>query len=141
MNNNSPSELRKVYFDAFQKKQRHELLTAMESIIVDVIERHPEYQPLFENEQNFQEWQHERFQINGNPFFHMGLHIAIIEQVSIDRPAGVKDIYQRLYLKYGDQTRVEHKMMDCLARFLAESFNSPEKDNERGYLEALKRLI
>lgn len=140
MENPNPAELRRMYFDAWQKAKHQQVLSAMDMIIVDVIERHPEYHALFESEEAFQEWQDERFQINGNPFFHMGLHIAVIEQVYIDRPPGIKAIYKKLLEKVGDQTAVEHKMMDCLARVLAESFHNPELEHEVTYMEALRRL-
>ena len=42
-----PSALRKVYYDAWQKALSQQVLTPMESIIVDIIQRHPEYHELF----------------------------------------------------------------------------------------------
>lgn len=141
MENPNPAELRQFYFDAWQKAKAKQILSPMENIIVDVIQRHPEYHALFDNADSFKEWQDERFQLNGNPFFHMGLHIAVIEQVSIDRPPGIKSIYQKLLRKLGDQTSAEHKMMDSLARCLVESFHNPELEHEMAYMEALRRIV
>jgi uncharacterized protein DUF1841 len=135
-----PSTLRRVYFDAWQKALQHKPLSAMESMIVDIIERHPEYQPLFANEQNFQEMLNEKFALDGNPFFHLALHITIAEQVSTNRPKGIRPIYQKMLKKYGDKTLAEHKLMDCLAKVLVDSYQKNEDASEEAYLAALSRL-
>ena len=140
MDTPNSAELRKLYFDSWHKAKNNQLLSPMETIIVDVISRHPEYHPLFESIESFEAWQHERFQLNSNPFFHMGMHIAIIEQVQIDRPLGVKAVYEKLLKKHGSATIAEHKMMDCLAHCLVASFQDPNVEHKKVYLEALMRL-
>lgn len=134
-----PTALRKVYYDAWQKALQHQPLTPMESIIVDIIQRHPEYHALFSLE-TFEEFKNEKFSLDHNPFFHLGLHVALLEQVGADRPAGIKQHFQRLLAKYQDQTLVEHKMIDCLAKILVENFQRPDPDHEKRYLESIARI-
>lgn len=135
-----PTTLRKVYYDAWQKALSHQPLTPMENIIVDIIQRHPEYHALFSTE-TFEQCKAEKFSLDHNPFFHLGLHVALLEQVSTDRPPGIKHHFQRLLAKHHDQTLVEHKMIDCLAKILVENFQHPEINHENRYLESIARII
>jgi len=139
---NDPRALRKVYFDAWQKSLQGASLSPMEAIIVDVIQRHPEYQPIFARAEHFEELQEEAFALDHNPFFHLGLHVTVIEQVNADRPTGIRSAYQRLMGQYSDPTVVEHKIMKCLAKVLMEGFRKEEDfaAQEVRYLEAVKRL-
>ncbi|MBN9288984.1 MAG: hypothetical protein BGO43_08140 [Gammaproteobacteria bacterium 39-13] len=136
-----PTALRKVYFDAWQKTLQNLPLTPMEAIISDIIKRHPEYQPIFSDPENFNDLQNEKFALDHNPFFHLGLHVTIAEQVGANRPLGIRPLYQRLLKKYGDQNQAEHKMMECLARILVDSFQQSNSVNEKRYLEAIRRLL
>ena len=44
----------------------------------------------------------------------MSLHLSILEQVSINQPTGIADIYQRLKLKYQDEHDAQHTILECL---------------------------
>jgi len=137
---NDPKALRKVYFDAWQKAVNNEPVSALETIIIDVIQRHPEYQAIFANRDLFENLQEEAFPLDHNPFFHLGLHVTIIEQVNVDKPVGVRSIYQSLLKKYHDKTDVEHKMMGCLAKVLVTAFQQNNDANEQYYLQLLREL-
>lgn len=139
-NTSDPTVLRKVYYDAWQKSLQHQPLTPLEDLIVDIIQRHPEYHALFSLE-TFDQFKTEKFSIDHNPFFHLSLHVALLEQVRADHPAGMKQHFQRLLTKYQDQTLVEHKMIDCLARILVENFQKPDPDHEKRYLESIARIV
>jgi hypothetical protein len=141
MDDNSPAAMRKVYFEAWQKELKSLTLSPMEAIIVDIIKRHPEYQPIFSHQEAFENFQAEKYAIDGNPFFHLALHVTICEQVGADRPQGIRALYQKLLKKHHDQTVTEHKMMECLARVLVDSFQHDTASNEQKYLEMIKRLL
>lgn len=141
MNDNDPSALRKVYFDAWQKAQENLPLSALEIIIVDIIQRHPEYHPIFDDPKNFNSLQDEKFQLDHNPFFHLALHVTVAEQVNANRPGGIRKLYDQLLKKIGDKTETEHLIMTCLAKILKESFLRDEAANEQLYLKAIRRLL
>ncbi len=141
MIDNDPIALRKVYFDAWQKQINKQPMSAMEAIIVDIIKRHPEYHPIFADQNNFDSYSAEKFALDHNPFFHLALHVTIAEQVSTDRPKGIKALYLKILKKHKDRTMAEHKIMECLARVLVESFQKEGVNNEAIYLEAIKRLV
>ena len=74
-----------------------------------------------------------------NPFLHMGMHIAIREQLGGDRPAGILVVYQRLCRRL-DSHAAEHLMMECLGETLWEAQRGGGEPDERVYLERLRQL-
>lgn len=131
--------LRQQYHDVWQKMQSGQILTALEQMIADVIVLHPEYHNMLSSPiQSGQEY----FVENGqtNPYLHMGLHIAVHEQLSTDRPAGIVQAYQRLIAKTADEHQAQHMMIDCLAEQLWLAQQNQRPPSETAYLNALQRL-
>ncbi|MBL1456951.1 DUF1841 family protein [Methylophaga sp.] len=131
--------LRQQYHDVWQKMQSGQILTALEQLIADVIVLHPEYHNMLSSPiQSGQEY----FVENGqtNPYLHMGLHIAVLEQLSTDRPAGIVQAYQRLIAKTADEHQAQHMMIDCLAEQLWLAQQNQQPPSETAYLNALQRL-
>jgi predicted RNA polymerase sigma factor len=75
-----------------------------------------------------------------NPFLHMGLHLAIREQVSTNRPAGIASVHRSLAAKLGDVHAAEHAMIECLGQALWQAQRSGLPPDEAAYLESLRRL-
>ena len=105
----------------------------------DVIEAHPEYQAFIASEAVLQQ---EFTPVEGreNPFLHMGLHLAIHEQVGTDRPAGIRAIHERLTRRSGSAHEAEHHMIEILATALWEAQRAGQAPDEATYLERLQRL-
>ena len=70
----------------------------------------------------------------------MGLHLGIREQVSTNRPAGIRGVLTNLSNKLGDPHAAEHRMIDCLAETLWEAQSQNNAPDEQKYLERLQRL-
>ena len=138
---NDRQQLRQMYIDAWQKHQSQQVLTPLEQQISHVILLHPEYHALFEYPEAECDKDYLPEQGKTNPFLHMGLHLGLMEQVSTNRPAGIKDLYHALLAKHQDNHEVEHQMIECLAEAMwhAQRNNTPPDD--RAYLENLKRLL
>lgn len=132
-------ELRRMYADAWRKRCAGEPLSPLESQIARVIEDHPEYHAMFADFDPQAEYTVEQGETN--PFLHMGLHLAIRDQVATDRPAGVRTVYESLCAKLSDRHTAEHRMLDCLAESLWESQSSHAPPDEQQYLERVKRLL
>lgn len=132
--------MRKVFFDAWQKKREQQALEPMEAIIAQIIELHPEYHSTIETPESSQDKDYTPEGGETNPFLHMGMHIAIHEQMSTNRPAGIQAIYQQLLTKIQDPHEVEHKMMDALGLSLWQAQRDGVAPDEQQYLESLKRL-
>lgn len=131
-------ELRRMYAQAWRKARSDKALSPLEAQIAQVIEDHPEYQSAL-SEQGLEE---SFYPEDGrtNPFLHMGLHLAIRDQVATDRPKGISDLFQHLALKISDVHEVEHRMLDCLAETLWEAQNRSAPPDEEKYLERLRKI-
>ena len=132
-------EIRQTYLSVWQKMQSRSMLDPMESIIAEVIGLHPEYQQLLDQKDQVmaQEYTPEGGQTN--PFLHMGMHIALREQTSTDRPPGIQAIYQKLGKRHGLHD-AEHAMMECLGQALWQAQRDNSVPDEAAYLECLKGL-
>ena len=132
------NELRQMYFDAWQKSTTGATLSPLEAQIASVIEDHPEYQPMMTDAVIDAAFTPESGQTN--PFLHMGLHLAVREQVATDRPAGIAAIFNTLLVRTGDAHEAEHQALECLAETLWEAQGADELPDESAYLERLRRL-
>lgn len=131
-------ELRQMYADAWRKSQDRQVLSPLEAQITKVIEDHPEYQSELGGEAL--EASFTPSQSKTNPFLHMGLHLAVRDQVAADRPPGITYIFQELVKQYSDPHETEHRMLDCLAETLWEAQNQNAPPDEQKYLERLRKI-
>ena len=134
------NQIRQVYIDTWQKHRSGQTLDPMQKMIADIIQMHPEYHAELQAENTLvKDYTPEMGQ--SNPFLHMGLHIAIQEQLSTDQPKGVRSMYQQLLLKHQDNHQVEHMIMECLAQMIWEAQNKGQAPDEQAYLENLRSLL
>ncbi|MBV8854075.1 MAG: DUF1841 family protein, partial [Sinobacteraceae bacterium] len=82
-------QLRRMYVDAWRKFSAQQQLQPLEAQIAAVIAEHPEYLPLLQSERDVLGLDFAPEGGQQNPFLHMGLHLAIREQVATDRPPGI----------------------------------------------------
>jgi len=128
-------ELRQMYVDAWRKSVAGEVVSPLEAQIAQVVSDHPEYQEMLTPEAL-----EESFTPEGgktNPFLHMGLHLAIRDQVATNRPQGIAAVFKDLAAKTGDPHVAEHKMLDCLAQTLWEAQGTNAAPDEQKYIERL----
>lgn len=131
-------ELRRMYAEAWRKRTAGEPLAPLEAQIADVIAEHPEYHAALGEDGLDDDFAPE--QGRTNPFLHMGLHLALREQVATDRPAGIADVHRRLAAAMADPHAAEHAMIEVLAETLWEAQQSGRAPDEQQYLERLQRL-
>jgi phage pi2 protein 07 len=135
---NQTQQTRQVFFDAWSKYQQKNPLSALEQDIVNVILDHPEYHKVMRQVDNVsQDYFPEMGQ--SNPFLHMGLHLAIREQLQTNRPQGIQTAFQSLMSRY-DKLESEHLMMNCLAEALWQAQRANTLPDEQAYLESLRKL-
>ena len=138
MYSSNRNDTRQTFFDVWRKMQGGAPLTALEGIIADVIRLHPEYHGMLEDGGRSldRDWLPEGGETN--PFLHMGMHIAIREQLSIDRPAGIKAAYETLLRHTGDVMQTEHTMLECLGETLWRAQRENRLPDEGAYLACIK---
>ena len=140
MFSNDRTELRKVFYDCWKLKQRGQPLDALQQMIAGVIEQHPEYHGLFEQEAAIERDYHPA-DGEANPFLHMSMHIALVEQISTNRPEGIRDCHASLSRKLGTAHEAEHRMMDCLSEAIWQAQRNNTMPDEAAYLACLKNLV
>lgn len=133
-------ETRQLFFSSWAHYIEKKPLSALQMQIVKVLLDHPEYQSTIEQSTTFQEQAFYPELGQTNPFLHMGLHLAIREQVATDRPQGIALIFKVLVRKYADSLHVEHLMMDQLAECLWLSQKNNQPPDEVQYLNVLRAL-
>ncbi len=87
----------------------------MENMTIEVILLHPEYHAMLDDPGRYQDKDYPPEIGDTNPFLHMGMHIAIGEQLSIDQPAGIRKRFERLLKLTGNEHDAAHQVMECLA--------------------------
>lgn len=136
---NQPEQTRKFFFEAWSKFRRHQPLSSLEEQLVAVIRDHPEYHRILE-QPNPVELSFFPELGNANPFLHMGLHLALREQVATNRPEGVAVIFKKLAKRHGP-LEAEHCMMEALAEALWQAQRNQAPPDEAAYLKQLKALL
>lgn len=130
-----------MFLAAWRKREAGEVLEPLEALIAGVVALHPEYHGLLAAGEAAiaQEYTPERGVTN--PFLHMGMHIALREQVGTDRPAGIAGLYRRAVERCGDPHAVEHDMMECLGEVLWRAQRDNAVPDEAAYFECLSRRL
>ena len=115
------------------------MLSAMEDMALEVILLHPEYQRVLEMPERFQHKDYLPEMGDINPFLHMSMHVAVKEQLSIDQPSGIRQRFQRLLLKTGDEHVATHQLMECLAEMIWQAQRDQKALDAMVYFECLDR--
>ena len=134
------SGLRRHYLEAWRKAREGRPLEPLEHQLATVIEQHPEYHALLQDEADVLGRDYTPESGQSNPFLHLGLHIAIRDQVATDRPAGIAAIHRELSRRLGDVHEAEHRMIERLGEALWLSQRTGRPPDEAAYLESLRRL-
>ena len=133
------NQMRQMFFDVWQRHKQGLPLPAMETIIAQVIEMHPEYHDFLDNPDSNTDKDFTPEMGQSNPFLHLGLHIAIKEQLNINQPPGIVDEYRRLSARVNDPHDVEHEIMECLAQSVWEAQRNQTMPDNSAYIDCIKK--
>jgi hypothetical protein len=135
----SRDQLREMYRSAWRKFKAQQALSPLEKQIVAVINEHPEYRVIIESAAaDLANYSPRSGQLN--PWLHMGLHLAIREQVSTNRPAGIAEVHAKLAARAGGTHEAEHRILEVLAEQIWDAQKSGKPPDETAYLERLRIL-
>src|SRR5712671_5531137 len=112
MFNPSREQVREMFFAAWRKYRAGEPLAGIESVALDVILLHPEYHAVLSAPARYRD---KDYSDESNPFLHMSLHLALEEQLSIDQPAGIRQLFDALLSKKQERHTALHNAIECLA--------------------------
>jgi len=134
--------LRRHYAEAWRKRRAGVPLEPLEHQLATVIEQHPEYHAMFEQDPDALGRDYTPESGQSNPFLHLGLHLSIREQVATDRPAGIAVVHRELSRRLGgDVHEAEHRMLERLGEALWLSQRTGRPPDESAYLESLRQLL
>lgn len=143
MFNPSKDEVRRFFCDAWRKQRAGEILTPLEAIAVDWIQRHPEYHADVADIDAAIAREYRIDDGQANPFLHLSMHLAIAEQLSIDQPPGIRAVVAQLVARAGDEHAAMHEVMECLGQavWAAQRSSAPMAADEMSaiYLECLQK--
>ena len=135
----SREQLRQMYLEAWQRRRAGSPLEPLQAQIAAVIELHPEYHAALENPEVLAR-DYTPQQGQSNPFLHMGLHLAVRDQLATDRPAGIKALFDGIARRDGSLHTAEHRLIECLAETLWEAQRAGLPPDEQAYLMRVSRI-
>jgi len=121
MFNPNTEEVRRFFCGCWRRRGERAVLTPLEAIAIKWIERHPEYESILADEERALAADFGGAGGQSNPFLHLSMHLALEEQRSIDQPAGVRALLERLAVRAGDEHAGAHEAMECLGQVLWET--------------------
>jgi hypothetical protein len=111
----SRDQAREFLFALWAKYRAGEPLAGVEPILLEIVLAHPEYHALLENPARYREREYRPEDGEANPFLHLMLHLALVEQLSVEQPPGVRAVYAALCTQLGEPVAAQHALMECLA--------------------------
>lgn len=130
---------RQVFYEAWKKKEKPLLLSALEHQVLEIMALHPEYQFIFEDESLIER---DYFPVLGetNPFLHLGLHLGLLEQLHTNRPVGIREIYSQLLEKKKEAHAVQHAMMERINHMMYQAARRETVLDDALYLHYLREI-
>lgn len=122
---------------SWQKFTNKESLEPLETLLASIIKIHPEYHDLINNVDL--DYFPEQGEVN--PFLHINLHLALRDQLSINQPVGIKEVYDKLLAKLKDEHAVEHLMMDCIAEMIFSSQKNNSPMDHHAYFRCIQNQV
>ena len=135
----SRDEARQFLFHSWRKRRASELLTPLEDLTAQLIEKHPEYHAILENAERYHAKDYTPEQGETNPFLHLMMHLTIEEQLSIGQPHGIRAQFQRLTAHYASEHEAQHHMMECLSEMIWQAQRNSTAPDPAIYLACLEK--
>lgn len=139
MFNPSREEARNFLFETWRKRREKSLLTPLEDLTAQLIEKHPEYHDLLSAPERYRDKDYAAELGATNPFLHLMMHLTIEEQISIDQPNGVRAHFERLTQKHESEHDAQHAMMECLGEMIWQAQRNRTAPDAAIYLSCLER--
>ena len=125
-----------MFFETWRKYRAGEPLAGIETLALEAILLHPAYHAVLDDPAR---WREREYVEETNPFLHMSLHIALLEQLSIDQPSGICAVFHRIELAKGEKHKALHEALECLAETVWRSQRDGMPPDAAAYLACLEQ--
>lgn len=139
MFNPSRDEARNFLFETWRKRREGALLTPLEDLAAQLVEKHPEFHDVLSDPVRYQDQDYLPEHGTTNPFLHLMMHLSIEEQISIDQPAGIRAQFTRLTRKFESEHKAQHAMMECLGEMIWQAQRDRTAPDAAVYLACMER--
>jgi len=139
MFNPTRDQARQFLFDTWRKRRAGELLTPLEDLTAQLIDKHPEYHEIFSDADRNQDKDYAPDGSVANPFLHLMMHLTIEEQISIGQPHGIREQFARLTQKHESEHEAQHAMMDCLGEMIWQAQRNKTAADPAVYISCLDK--
>ncbi|MGD2140827.1 MAG: DUF1841 family protein [Burkholderiales bacterium] len=141
MFNPSRRQARELFFGTWEKYKSGQALEGLETTALEIILLHPEYQALLSDRERNIERDYPPESGGLNPFLHLSLHLSIAEQLAIDQPAGISELFTALTAKLGDRHAALHIVLECLGETVWQANRSASPPDQDAYLACLRHQL
>lgn len=137
--NPSRDQVREFFFNTWRKFKQNQMLEGVETIGVQVMQMHSEYHVILDDSARYMHQQYFPEMGETNPFLHMSLHLSVLEQISINQPIGIANIYQQLLSQYQDAHDAQHELLDCLAETIWQAQRNQQPLDADHYMQLMQQ--
>ena len=137
--NPSRDQARQFLFDAWAKFKQQTNHSDLEKFAIEVIQLHPEYHVILDSPAQYMNHQYFPEMGETNPFLHLSLHLSVIEQININQPIGITQVYDKLRQQYNDSHLAQHDVLECLAETIWQAQRNSQPLDSETYLNLLKQ--
>ncbi|QJE03313.1 DUF1841 family protein [Massilia forsythiae] len=134
----SSHDVRRFFCEAWRKRRAGEVLTPMDAIAADWIDRHPEYHDALRDADAAVARDYSVEGGQANPFLHLSMHLSITEQLSIDQPRGIRAAFETLAGRIGEH-EAYHEVMECLGEMVWSAQRHGTLPDTDAYVECVRK--
>lgn len=135
----SQADVRRYFCGVFAKARSGSPLDAMETLVSQWIDEHPEYHATLADLDAALRDMAVADPNQENPFLHLSMHLSISEQSSIDQPPGIRQAVELLAARRDDLHTAHHEVMECLGRMIWESQRAGRPPDGEAYIEQVRQ--
>jgi hypothetical protein len=137
----SRHQARDLFFDTWQKYRSGQPLEGLENTVIQVVLLHPEFHAVLDDRETHRDRDYLPESGQLNPFLHLSLHLAVAEQLAMDQPPGITDMFDTLVTRRGDRHAALHIVLDCLGETVWQANRSGSIPDQHAYLACLREHV
>ncbi len=137
----SRNQARDLFFDTWEKYRSGRALEGLENTVLEVVLLHPEYHAVLDDRETLLDRDYLPESGKLNPFLHLSLHLAIAEQLAMDQPPGIADIFETLTARKSDRHAALHVVLECLGETVWQANRSGSTPDQHAYLACLREHL